>query len=79
MANQLKLIRTIKGKTQVELALETGFSQTMVSNFENSLSEPTQVEKERLAGALGVSVSDIFGLANVIEVRLVASRKRDNG
>jgi transcriptional regulator with XRE-family HTH domain len=68
----------IKGKTQVELALEAGFSQTMVSNFENGLSEPTQVEKERLADALGVSISDIFGSADIIEIRLDAVENGDS-
>jgi len=77
MANRLKLLRTIKGKTQVELALEVGFSQTMISFFENGVCEPSEAEKERLAGSLGASVDDIFGPADVVEIRLVAAGRMD--
>ena len=77
MPNRLRLIRNLRRKTQVEVALETGLSQTAISNFENDVAEPTPDEKEILAGCLGVSVNDIFGSVDAVEIRLVAARRMD--
>jgi transcriptional regulator with XRE-family HTH domain len=78
MPNRLRFIRNLRRKTQVELALETGLSQTAISNFENGLTEPSEEEKEKLSGALGVGINDIFGPADVVEVRLVAAQRMDD-
>lgn len=77
MPNRLRLIRILRRKTQIEVGLETGLSQTAISNFENGLVEPSQDEKEKLAGSLAASVDDIFSPADIVEIRLVAAGRMD--
>ncbi len=58
--NRLKVIRAEKKMTQFRLALISNITQSRLSYLENSLLEPTEEEKTRLARALAVTVEDIF-------------------
>lgn len=60
MANRLKVIRADKRITQFKLGLLTGILQSKLSLIENSLIEPGDDEKQRLAEALGVKQEEIF-------------------
>lgn len=46
-------------KTQWDLKMITGISQTRISLFENNYLTPTDNEKVRLADALGINIDDI--------------------
>jgi transcriptional regulator with XRE-family HTH domain len=58
--NRLKVIRAERRLTQFKLALLSGITQSRLSYFENSLLMPTDDEKKKLAGALGMGVEEIF-------------------
>jgi transcriptional regulator with XRE-family HTH domain len=55
----LRAIRTKKAMSQEALAQLAGMSQTFLSNVENGKSDPSLNTLKRLAGALGVNVSDL--------------------
>ena len=58
--NRLKVIRAERRLTQFKLALLSGITQSRLSYFENSLLMPTEDEKKKLAGALGMGVEEVF-------------------
>jgi transcriptional regulator with XRE-family HTH domain len=58
--NRLKVIRAERRLTQFKLALLSGITQSRLSYFENSLLMPTDDEKKKLAGALGMGVEEVF-------------------
>lgn len=58
--NRLRVIRAEKRISQFLLRLQTGISTSKISLIENSLLQPTQEEKSKIAKALGVDVGDIF-------------------
>ena len=60
MANRLRVMRADKRITQFKLSLLTGILQSKLSLIENSLIEPRDNEKQRLAQALGVKQEEIF-------------------
>ncbi|MFB3906567.1 MAG: helix-turn-helix domain-containing protein [Acidobacteriota bacterium] len=49
----LKVLRTIKGEKQDDLARKTGISQPRISLLENGHRQPTERELTALAEALG--------------------------
>jgi transcriptional regulator with XRE-family HTH domain len=59
--NRLRVVRAEKRISQFRLRLETGIHQSKISLFENDLIAPTDDEKEKLAKALGLNVTEIFG------------------
>ena len=65
----LKIIRKNKKISQEALAKLAGMSQTFLSNVENGYSDPSLTTLRRLAGALGVSVSDLIEDEKVIRPR----------
>ncbi len=58
--NWLKQIRKQRGFTQMRLGKAIGKYQPFIHNIEKHYYVPTEEEKQMLAQALGVSVSDIF-------------------
>lgn len=58
-ANMVRL-RKEKGWSQEELAEQSGLHRTYVSGLERRVRNPTITIVERLATALGVSVSDLL-------------------
>ncbi len=58
--NKLREIRKLKGLTQYELGKAIRKYVSFISNVETGKYDPWPNEKEALAKALGVQVSDIF-------------------
>ena len=58
--NKLREIRKQRGLTQYELGKAIGKYVSFISNVETGKLSPWTSEKEALAKALGVQVSDIF-------------------
>jgi transcriptional regulator with XRE-family HTH domain len=55
----LKTVRTAKRKTQLELWLKTGISQSKISLIESNYIKPTDIERQSIAKALKVGVDEI--------------------
>ncbi len=77
--------RTGKQMSQFILGQETGIAASKISLIENGLVEATEVEKKRLADALGVTVAEIFGVEKAPsapdsdkEVKATGKRKAEN-
>jgi DNA-binding XRE family transcriptional regulator len=56
----LKLARLHTGRSQWDVAKETGIPQTVVSLYERELKEPKSEHKETLAKLYGKKVGDLF-------------------
>jgi len=56
----LKLARLHTGKSQWDVAKETGIHQTVVSLYERELKEPKSEHKETLARLYGKEVGDLW-------------------
>jgi transcriptional regulator with XRE-family HTH domain len=57
------VIREERGISQVQLAADTGFMQSWISNVERGQRNPSWSNVVRLADGLGVSVSELVGRA----------------
>ncbi len=55
----LKQLRFEANKTQLDLYLVSGVSSSRISLIENDRMVPTEEEKDKLAGALGVKVAEV--------------------
>jgi len=60
MNNKMYEVRVLQRLSQYVLALKTGISQPRISIIENSLVQPKEDEKKKIAKALGVKAEDIF-------------------
>jgi len=58
--NPLKLARLEVGKSQWDVAKETGIPQTVVSLYERELKEPKPEHKETLARLYGKKVNELW-------------------
>lgn len=58
---RLREIRERRGLTQMELSQLAGVSQSVISSIENECVSPTVRVLQKLAKALGVSVSELLG------------------
>ena len=58
--NPLKLARLEVGKSQWDVAKETGIPQTVVSLYERELKEPKSEHKETLARLYGKKVNELW-------------------
>ncbi|NPV72890.1 MAG: helix-turn-helix transcriptional regulator [Pelotomaculum sp.] len=59
---RLKEIREAKGLTQIELARRANLTQPFISELENGVkSNPSYQALQKLATALGISVSELLG------------------
>lgn len=63
MLANLKAIRTGKSMTQKRLAELTGVHRVNIAKYEAGKSSPTLKTAEKLASALGVTVSDLIAKA----------------
>jgi transcriptional regulator with XRE-family HTH domain len=66
----LKKARLILGVSQWELEMRSGVHQSRISLFENGLKSPKEVEKVKLATALGLGLNDIEWTISQIGVDL---------
>ena len=55
----LKKARSILGVSQWELEMRSGVHQSRISLFENGLKSPREMERVKLAAALGLRPNDI--------------------
>ena len=62
----LKLLRTIRGFSQLDLMLKTGISQSQLSKFENGYAKLKPEERAKLAKALGCKGEDIENTNNQV-------------
>jgi transcriptional regulator with XRE-family HTH domain len=53
-------LRLERGMTQIQLCAEAGLFQTYLSNIERGVANPSLKVIESVAGALGVSVFELF-------------------
>lgn len=71
----LRIIRTAKGLSQVELAEAVGIKQATVSRIEKGVNNPSLDVAERIAQALGVNVVELFGLPELEQTVLQKFRE----
>jgi putative transcriptional regulator len=64
LASRLKEARTAAGLTQADLAERAGVSRKTVNTVENGVFIPSTVLALSLARALGVTVDELFWLAD---------------
>ena len=62
LKNNLKALRTAKGLTQAELAMEVEVSRKTINTVENGVFIPSTILSLRLANVLSVTVEDLFQL-----------------
>ncbi len=60
MENKLKEVRFFANKSQDQLHIETGLSQSKISRIENGYIQPSKREKRLIARLLKQPVSKIF-------------------
>ena len=63
LTNRLKQYRTQAGLTQADLAEQVQVSRKSINTIENSVFVPSTILALRIAKALGISVHDLFQLA----------------
>ena len=63
LTNRLKQCRTQAGLTQADLAEQVQVSRKSINTIENSVFVPSTILALRIAKALGISVHDLFQLA----------------
>lgn len=66
---RLKNLREKKGLTQAQLSELAGISSRMIQKYECGASQPRFDAAERLASALGVSVSELLGEGGTLVAR----------
>ena len=62
---RLRELRGERGFTVRSLAGRTGFSPSFISNVESEVVSPSIGSLEKIAGALGVTLSQLFGSLEV--------------
>ena len=68
MQNRLKELRITKGKTQLQVQMDTGVEQALLSKFENGVRIPPTDTLMLLADYYGVSMDYIMGQTDVPSV-----------
>lgn len=77
---RVRALRKNQSKTLFEVSKTTGLSISALSKIENDLVSPTFANLMRLAGGLGVSLSDLVALNGEngsVSARMTVSRKSD--
>ena len=62
IGDNIRTVRKLQGLTQKELARRLGISPVGVAQWENGLRNPKHETIKRIASALGVSVTVLYGL-----------------
>lgn len=60
---KLRAAREASGKTQAQVARESGIAERAYQNYEHSVRTPNATTAIRIAGALGSTVEKLFGAA----------------
>jgi transcriptional regulator with XRE-family HTH domain len=60
VAQNLRRLRVTQGVSQENLAVDADIDRTHVSRIERAIENPTILVLDRLAGALGVDVSELL-------------------
>ncbi len=68
MINRLKELRFFKNKTQLQVQMETGIEQALLSKFENGVRIPPTETLVLLADYYGVSMDYIMGRTDCPDV-----------
>ena len=58
--NHLREIRAARRITQLDLQIQTGITQTRISQFENGIIQPPPEAKQKIASVLGLPVAKVF-------------------
>ena len=58
--NRLQEVRTSKGMTQMQLAIEAKLDRSFISDIERGVKEPTTGSLDQIAVAMNISLSDLF-------------------
>ena len=61
--NRIELIRTKRGVSQKELAIQVGISGASLSAIERGLSKPRPKNSKAICDALGVEFEELFTIA----------------
>ena len=69
LANNIKALRAERQMTQQELARAVGVTRKTINTVENQVYVPSTVLALKIASVLGVSVEDVFELAEPLVVR----------
>lgn len=76
IAQRIKKIRTEKDLTLEEVARRTGLTKGLLSKIENSKVSPPVSTLVKVAKALGVSLSDLFGPSDAHQIKIVRKEQR---
>lgn len=76
VGDRLRELRTASGLSMRTLATRAGFSASFISQIELGQASPSIESLNRLAGALGVSLSDFFGRPVDSDVAVVRTAQR---
>src|SRR6266513_4875688 len=76
LGERLRAIRQLRRKTLKEVAGAAGLSESFLSQLERGRTNATIATLQRLATALGIDVSDLFG-ASVPRPRVLRREARD--
>jgi len=68
IGDNIRACRKLKGLSQKEVAMTTGINQAQYSRVESGKVEPTISSLERIAEALGVSLSEFFADKKPLEL-----------
>lgn len=67
LKDRIRELRKARGWTQEELAARAGMTQGVITNLERGARDnPTQETLDKLAGALGVPVSELLGEGDIL-------------
>jgi transcriptional regulator with XRE-family HTH domain len=67
LGQAVRAIREERGISQVRLAADTGFMQSWISHVEHGRRNPSWSNVVRLAGGLGVCISELAARAEVAD------------
>jgi transcriptional regulator with XRE-family HTH domain len=67
LGEQIKRIRTAKGLSQKEVLNASGLDKAQYSRIENGKTDPSFSTLEKIAKALGVSLSELFATTDEIK------------
>jgi len=67
LGEQIKRIRTAKGLSQKEVLNISGLDKAQFSRIENGKTDPSFTTLEKIAKALGISISELFATTDEIK------------
>lgn len=77
LAKNIKLLRTSKGWTQIELAEKLGTNQQAITSYENDQSKPPIERLPVLASLFDISIDELLGV-KTISIQNTRTRKHKN-